>query len=77
MVTVESQIEDVLASIRPALHLDGGDVEFLSFDAQEGLVEVRLLGACETCPISMRTLKQGIEKRLRQTLPEVKQVAAI
>ena len=77
MVTVESQIEDVLAAIRPALHLDGGDVEFLNFDATEGLVEVRLLGACETCPISMRTLKDGIEKRLRQTLPEVKQVAAI
>jgi len=77
MVTVESQIEDVLAAIRPALHLDGGDVEFLNFHAEEGLVEVRLLGACETCPISMRTLKQGIEKRLRQTLPEVKQVSAI
>ncbi len=77
MVTVENQIEDVLAAIRPALHLDGGDVEFLNFHAEDGLVEVRLLGACESCPISMRTLKDGIEKRLRATLPEVRRVDAI
>lgn len=77
MVTVEDQIEEVLAAIRPALHLDGGDVEFLAYDARSGLVEVRLLGACESCPISMRTLKEGIERRLKQALPDVRSVVAV
>ena len=74
---VRSQIEDVLESIRPALQSDGGDVEFLEFREPDGVVELRLIGACESCPISMLTLKQGIERRLRSSVPEVTEVVAV
>lgn len=76
-MTKEERIQDVLEQIRPALHADGGDVEFLGFDEGEGIVHLRLLGACESCPISMMTLKEGIEKRIRSTLPEVNEVMAV
>jgi Fe-S cluster biogenesis protein NfuA len=75
--TTRARIEEVLDSIRPALHADGGDVEFVDFDAKDGIVQVRLLGACESCPISMLTLKEGIEQRIRRTVPEVLSVQAI
>ena len=71
------KILEVLEGIRPALHADGGDVEFVDFDEEDGVVQLRLLGACESCPISMMTLKQGIEERLRSTIPEVREVTAI
>ncbi len=73
----EERIREVLEQIRPALHADGGDVEFLGYDEEDGIVHLRLLGACESCPISMFTLKQGIEKRIRSTLPEVNEVLAV
>ena len=75
--SVRSQIEDALESIRPALQSDGGDVEFLEFRESDGVVELRLMGACESCPISMLTLKQGIERRLRSSVPEVTEVVAV
>jgi Fe-S cluster biogenesis protein NfuA len=73
----EAQILEVLEQIRPALHADGGDVEFLGYDEADGVVQLRLMGACESCPISMVTLKEGIERRLRSTLPEVTEVMAV
>jgi Fe-S cluster biogenesis protein NfuA len=72
----EDRIQEVLDQIRPALHADGGDVEYLGYDESEGVVHLRLLGACESCPISMLTLKEGIEKRIRSTVPEVTEVMA-
>jgi Fe-S cluster biogenesis protein NfuA len=75
--TVETKIEEILESIRPALKADGGDVEFLGFDEVEGVVELRLLGACEDCPISMMTLKEGIERRLKDGVPGVSGVKAV
>lgn len=71
------QIEEVLASLRPAIQADGGDVEFLDFDEDDGLVQVRLLGACVSCPISMVTLKEGIERRIKDQVPGVTEVDAI
>jgi Fe-S cluster biogenesis protein NfuA len=76
-MTNEARILEVLDQIRPALHADGGDVEFLGFDEGEGIVQLRLMGACESCPISMVTLKDGIERRLRSTLPQVTEVVAV
>ncbi len=73
----ESQILEVLDQIRPALHADGGDVEFLGFDEGDGVVRLRLMGACDSCPISMLTLKEGIERRIRNTVPEVTEVMAV
>lgn len=76
-MTTSSRIEEVLESVRPALQSDGGDVEFISFDETSGLVEVRLTGACETCPISMMTLKEGIERRIKMHIPAVTEVQAV
>ena len=75
--TVDTKIEEVLESIRPALKADGGDVEFLSFNEEDGVVELRLLGACEDCPISMMTLKEGIEQRLKSGIPGITEVQAV
>ena len=76
-MSVRDRIVEVLESIRPAIQSDGGDVELLGFDEDSGVVEVRLMGACETCPISMMTLKEGIEKRLKSSVPGVVEVAAL
>jgi Fe-S cluster biogenesis protein NfuA len=70
------QILEVLDSIRPALHSDGGDVEFIDFDAAEGVLQLRFLGACGDCPISDVTLRQGIERRILSAVPQVREVRA-
>ncbi len=75
--TMEDKIEAVIDEIRPAVRTDGGDVEFVGFDPDAGRVELRLTGACHTCPYSMMTLRAGIEHRLRIQLPEVKSVVAL
>ena len=75
--SVETKIEEILESIRPALKADGGDVEFLRFDDERGVVELRLLGACEDCPISMMTLKEGIERRLKSGVAGITEVKAV
>jgi len=74
--TAQEKILEVLDSIRPAIQADGGDVELLEYREDDGVVEVRLLGACESCPISMMTLKEGIERRIKRTVPSVSEVTA-
>lgn len=71
------RIEEVLESVRPAIQADGGDVELIRYDETVGRVQVRLKGACETCPISMMTLKEGIETRLKRAVPGVMEVTAV
>lgn len=75
--SAEQQIEDVLATIRPAVRQDGGDIELVGFDREEGRVRVRMVGACHACPMSMVTLKAGLEQRLRMQVPEVRSVEAV
>ncbi|MGD8700628.1 MAG: NifU family protein [Gemmatimonadales bacterium] len=75
--TTFDKIEAVIDEIRPAIRADGGDIELVSFDPDQGRVEVRLVGACHSCPYSVMTLQGGIEQRLRRQLPEVKTVVAI
>ena len=70
---MKEEIQKVIEDIRPMLQRDGGDVEFVSVD-DEGLVKVRLQGACKGCPMSQMTLKNGIEKFLKQRVPEVDRV---
>ncbi|MDA3941581.1 MAG: NifU family protein [Spirochaetia bacterium] len=70
------KIKQALDDIRPSLQADGGDIEFVNF-SDDGIVEVRLTGACFGCPMSQITLKQGVEKYLKDTLPEVKAVEAV
>jgi Fe-S cluster biogenesis protein NfuA len=72
---MKDKIEEVLNEIRPALQADGGDVEFIDF--HEGIVTVRMTGACGNCPMSMMTLKQGIEARMKAAIPEVQAVEQI
>jgi len=72
---MKERVEEVLKEIRPALRADGGDVELV--DVEEGLVKVRLTGACGGCPMSQMTLKMGIERRLKERLPEVKSVVSV
>jgi Fe-S cluster biogenesis protein NfuA len=71
------RIEQVLDSIRPALRSDGGDVELIDFDAEDGIVHLRLMGACGSCPVSLLTLKQGIERRIIGVVPEVRGINAL
>ena len=72
----QEQILEVLESIRPALHSDGGDVEFIDFDEADGVLQLRFLGACGECPISEVTLRQGIERRILTAVPQVREVRA-
>ena len=72
---MREQVEAVLSRIRPALQADGGDVELV--DVSDGVVKVKLTGACGGCPMATITLKFGIEQILREELPEVKEVVAV
>ena len=73
--TTKEKVEAVLARIRPALQADGGDVELV--DISEGVVKLKLTGACSGCPMSTMTLRMGIERALRAELPEIKEVVAV
>jgi len=70
---MKQKVMAVLDKIRPALQRDGGDVELVSVD-DKGVVRVRLKGACAGCPMSQMTLRNGIERVLKQEVPEVKAV---
>ncbi len=76
-MTARDKIEEVLDSIRPALRSDGGDVEFIDYDEDDGIVQLRLVGACGSCPVSTMTLKQGIERRIMLAVPEVTGILAL
>jgi Fe-S cluster biogenesis protein NfuA len=71
----KEQVEDVLAKVRPMLQRDGGDVELV--DVEDGIVKVRLTGACGGCPMATLTLKRGIEAKLKEELPDVKEVVSV
>ncbi|MBA7501509.1 Fe/S biogenesis protein NfuA [subsurface metagenome] len=70
------KVEKALAKIRPALQADGGDVELVDVTS-DGVVKVKLVGACAGCPMSTMTLAIGIERTLKQEVPEVKRVEAV
>jgi len=68
-------VEKALDKIRPALRADGGDIELI--DVVDGVVKVKLTGACGGCPMSQMTLKMGVERVLKQQVPEVKSVETV
>ena len=72
---MREKVEAVLDKIRPILMQDGGNVELI--DVNEGVVKVKLTGACFGCPMSIITLKRGIERILKEEIPEVKEVVAV
>ncbi len=72
---MRERVEKALKEIRPSLQVDGGDVELV--DVENGIVKVRLTGACNGCPMSQMTLKQGIERYIKKVIPEVLSVEAV
>ena len=72
---MREKVEAALEQIRPSLQADGGDVELV--DVSDGTVKVRLTGACAGCPMSTMTLQMGIERVLKEQVPEVKEVVSV
>ncbi|MCX8084175.1 MAG: NifU family protein [Calditerrivibrio sp.] len=75
-MTLKERVEEVLKKVRPTLQADGGDVELLGV-TDDGVVKVQLTGACGSCPFSTMTLKHGIEMRLKNEIPEIKEVVSL
>jgi len=73
--TMKERVEEVLDKVRPYLQADGGNVELV--DVKDGIVSVRLQGACGACPSSTMTLKMGIERALKEQLPEIQEVQQV
>ena len=74
--TLEEKVQDTIEAIRGSLQSHGGDVELVGID-QDNIVKVRLQGACQGCPGATMTLKMGIERILREKVPEIKEVIAV
>lgn len=74
---MNERIEELLEMVRPRLAIHGGNVDFVNFNEESGVVQVRLQGACRGCPLSQLTLKAGIEALIVAELPEVKEVQAV
>lgn len=76
MPEMKERIQEALDQIRPAIQMDGGDVELVDV-TEENIVQLRLMGACHGCPMSMLTLQAGIERVIKARVPEVQAVEAI
>ncbi len=72
---MKEKVEAALDKIRPALRADGGDVELV--DVKDGVATVRLTGACGSCPMSTMTLRMGVERVIREDVPEIKELIAV
>jgi len=73
---MKEQVETIIEKIRPFLQRDGGDIELVEV-TEDGVVKVRLQGACHGCPGAQMTLKMGVERTLKEEIPEVKEVVAV
>ena len=73
---LKDKVEEVLSQIRPFLEAEGGNVELVEV-TEDGIVKVRLVGACGSCPLSTYTLKLGIEQKLKQQIPQIKEVIQV
>ena len=76
-MTVYERVQKVLEKIRPYIQSDGGDISLVAVDESSGVVKVTLHGACGSCPSSTATLKGGVERMLRQEIPEIKEVVSV
>jgi Fe-S cluster biogenesis protein NfuA len=73
---MKEKVEKILNEIRPSLQADGGDIELVSV-GEDGVVKVKLKGACAGCPMSQLTLQNAVEAKLKQEIPEVKRVEGV
>jgi len=71
---LESKIKKAIEKVRPNLQADGGDIKFVGWYPETGIVQVQLVGMCAHCPMAQMTLKQGIEAEIKKVVPEVKEV---
>lgn len=72
---MQKKVEELIEKIRPSLQADGGDIELVS--VEDGVVKVKLTGACGACPMSQMTLKLGVEAAIKENIPEVKRVETV
>ncbi|MHB8108449.1 MAG: NifU family protein [Syntrophorhabdaceae bacterium] len=72
---MKERVQQVIEKIRPLLQRDGGDIQLV--DVVDGVVKVKLQGACGSCPMSQMTLKMGVEKQIKQEIPEIKEVVSV
>jgi len=72
---LKEKVEKAIEKIRQYLQADGGDIELV--EVQEGIVKVKLLGACKGCPMAQMTIQQGVERAIKKEVPEVKSVVAV
>ena len=72
-----NKIKQELDGVRPHLQMDGGDVEFVDFDNDKGVLKLKLQGACVGCPMSQVTLQDGIGRVIKEKVPEVKEVESV
>jgi len=73
---MKEQVQKAIEKVRPSLQADGGDVELVDV-SEDGVVKVKLTGACHGCPMAQMTLKMGIEKIIKQQVPSVKEVVSV
>ena len=73
---MKEKVEKAIAKIRPHLQMDGGDIELVEVTA-DGIVKVRLTGACGSCPMAQITMKHGVERVLKEEVPEIKEVVSV
>ena len=74
---MRERVEKALDKIRPALQADGGNVDLIEVDEAKGIVKVKLVGACGSCPMSQMTLRMGVERVLREDIPEITEVQSV
>ncbi|MCD6405122.1 MAG: NifU family protein [Planctomycetes bacterium] len=70
-------VQAVIEEIRPMLQADGGDIELVDVKPDEGRVEVRLTGACNGCPMAQMTLQMGVQRKLKEVFPDLKEVVSV
>jgi Fe-S cluster biogenesis protein NfuA len=76
-MSLKEQVAPIIETIRPMLQADGGDIELVDVAEDTGVVSVRLQGACKGCPGAQMTLKMGVERHLKEKVPEVTEVVAV
>ncbi len=75
--TLAERVKDVIERIRPPIQADGGDIELVDIDPAAGKVSIRFQGACRGCPMAAMTLKMGVEKHMKELVPEISEVVAV
>lgn len=76
-MTLKEKVEKALETVRPHLQADGGNVELIDVTDEDGIVKVKLTGACGSCPMATMTLQYGVTNAIKQAVPEVKEVQAV